>query len=216
VHLVPDFFQALDEVMTEAWREENRRPAVSAGGDELQFTRAVSAMVDRHAAFKYTRGDGGEEGARSGARSGVSLRDIADPTKRGLRQPALRTCELIHGWTDLFHAKARSTQRSQRKERTSPLCLFAALSVSAVAQGANFIAPREEMQILRFAQNDISRRGGPRMTCHSERSEESAFGCGYAAPQFADKVVECSRHWVRGVGRQRRQAMPSVAALRFG
>ena len=75
------FFQALDEVTTEAWGEENRRPAVSTGGDELQFTRAVSAMIDRHAAFEYTRSDGLGEGDRSG----VSLRGIADPKGRGLR-----------------------------------------------------------------------------------------------------------------------------------
>jgi hypothetical protein len=79
VHLLPDFFQALGKVMTEAWGEENRRPAVGTGGDELQFTRAVSAMVDQHAGFKYRRGDGLGEGVRSG----VSLRDIADPTGRG-------------------------------------------------------------------------------------------------------------------------------------
>jgi len=35
VHLFPDFFQTLDEVMTEAWGEENGRPAIGAGGDEL-------------------------------------------------------------------------------------------------------------------------------------------------------------------------------------
>jgi hypothetical protein len=37
---------------SEAWEEGNRGPAVGAGGDESQFTRAVSAMVDRHAALK--------------------------------------------------------------------------------------------------------------------------------------------------------------------
>jgi hypothetical protein len=39
---------------------------------------------------------------------------------------------------------------------------------------ANFIAWREEKQIL-------LPQGGIRMTCHSERSEESAFGCGHWA-----------------------------------
>ena len=56
VHLLPDFLEALDEVVAGAWREENRRPAVSTGSDELQLTRAVSAMVDRHAGFEDTRG----------------------------------------------------------------------------------------------------------------------------------------------------------------
>jgi hypothetical protein len=43
-----------------------------------------------------------------------------------------------------------------------------------VALGANFITRRQEEQIL-------LPQGGIRMTCHSERSEESAFGCGRAA-----------------------------------
>jgi hypothetical protein len=66
VHLLPDFFEALDEVLAKAWREENRRSAVDAGGNELQLTRAVNAMIDGHAAFEYTRSDGLREGVRSG------------------------------------------------------------------------------------------------------------------------------------------------------
>ena len=69
-----DFF-----ARSEAWGEENRRRAVGACGDELQFTRVVSAMVDRDAMLKYTRSDGMGEGIRSG----VSLREIADPKRRG-------------------------------------------------------------------------------------------------------------------------------------
>ena len=78
VHLLPDFFEAFGEIMTEAWGAENRRPAVDAGVDELQFTRAVSAMIDGHAAVAYTRSEGLGEGG-----SGVSPRDIADPKRRG-------------------------------------------------------------------------------------------------------------------------------------
>jgi len=52
--------------------------------------------------------------------------------------------------------------------------LFAPDVHDSVAPGANFIARREEKQIL-------LPQGGIRMACHSERSEESAFGCGYAA-----------------------------------
>jgi hypothetical protein len=37
------------------------------------------------------------------------------------------TCESIHGWTNLFHAKPQSTQRSQSKERARPLRVFAPL-----------------------------------------------------------------------------------------
>jgi hypothetical protein len=48
----------------------------------LQFTRAVSAMIDRHPGFEYTRSDG------LGERVRVSLRDIADLKERGVRQPA--------------------------------------------------------------------------------------------------------------------------------
>ena len=77
IHLLPDFLEALDEVLAEAWGKENGRPPVGAGGDELQFTRAVSAMVDGHAGFEYRRGDGLGEGVR------VSLREIADPIERG-------------------------------------------------------------------------------------------------------------------------------------
>jgi hypothetical protein len=32
VHLLPDFFQAFEEVTTEAWGEENRRPALDGAG----------------------------------------------------------------------------------------------------------------------------------------------------------------------------------------
>jgi hypothetical protein len=67
---------------SEAWGEEDRRPTVSTGGDELQFTRAVSAMIDRAPGFEYTRSDG------LGERVRVSLRDIADLKERGVRQPA--------------------------------------------------------------------------------------------------------------------------------
>jgi hypothetical protein len=41
IHFLPDFLDALDEVLAEAWGKENGRPPVGAGGDELQFTRAV-------------------------------------------------------------------------------------------------------------------------------------------------------------------------------
>jgi len=44
IHLLPDFLEALDEVVAEALGKENGRPPVGAGGGELQFTRAVSAM----------------------------------------------------------------------------------------------------------------------------------------------------------------------------
>jgi hypothetical protein len=80
-----DFFTA-----SEAWEEERRRSAVGAGGVELQFTRPVSAIIDRHAGFEYTRSDGLGEGVR------VSLRDIADPKGRG-SAPA-RQGDLSRSW----------------------------------------------------------------------------------------------------------------------
>jgi|GEM_PF-1164740 2'-5' RNA ligase len=43
-------------------------------------------------------------------------------------------------------------------------------------------------------------------------------GCGQyktALRQFADKVVEYNRHWVRGAGGLHPRATPSVAPLRF-
>ena len=79
IHFLPDFLEAPDEVVAEAWGKENGRPPVGAGGDELQFTRAVSAMIDGYAGFEYTRGDGRSgRGSCGGGRAGVSLRDIAD------------------------------------------------------------------------------------------------------------------------------------------
>ncbi len=64
VHLLPHFLEALDEVLTEARRAKDLCPAVSAAGDELQFTRTVSAMVDRHDAAQY-RGDATSRGNNS-------------------------------------------------------------------------------------------------------------------------------------------------------
>jgi len=59
------------------------------------------------------------------------------------------------------------------------------VSIRTVAQGVNFVARREEKQIL-------LPQGGIRMTCHSERSEESAFGCGYAALYYFSQT-SCRR-----------------------
>jgi len=67
--------------MTETWGEKNLRPAVGTGGDELQLARAASTMVDGQAAVEYNR----VSALREGVPSGLSLRDTADPTKRGLR-----------------------------------------------------------------------------------------------------------------------------------
>jgi hypothetical protein len=46
---------------------------------------------------------------------------------------SLRTCESIHGWTDLFHPSVdgQSTQRTQRKERTSAFRPFASWRLCA-------------------------------------------------------------------------------------
>jgi hypothetical protein len=81
------FFQALDEVTAEAWGEENGRPAVSTGGDELQFARAVSAMIDRHAGFEYMRSDGLGEAIRSKCPFGASQ----TPKGGSLRQPPFKS-----------------------------------------------------------------------------------------------------------------------------
>ena len=56
VHLLPHFFEALDEVLTEAGGAKDLRAAVSTAGDELQFARTVSAMGDRHRAAQYRAG----------------------------------------------------------------------------------------------------------------------------------------------------------------
>jgi hypothetical protein len=65
----------------------------------------------------------------------------------------------------------KSIALTTETQRKGPF--FSVLSASG-ARMANFIAWRGEKQIL-------LPQGGIRMTCHSERSEESAFGCGYAA-----------------------------------
>jgi len=79
VHLLPHFFELLDETLTEAGRTKDLRPAVSAAGDELQFTRTVSAMVDRHSAAQHNNG----VLQRKPVPSDVPLRDIADPQLLG-------------------------------------------------------------------------------------------------------------------------------------
>ena len=63
---------------------------------------------------------------------------------------------------------------------TSSLTIPALSGRASVALMAYFIAaPRKaDPSPARRDQDDMSRRGGLRMTCHSERSEESAFGCG--------------------------------------
>ena len=82
IELQPHFLEVLHEEMAEALGTENRHTAISAGGDELQFARAVDTMVYRHVGVEY------KLGAYSDGRRRVSLRDIADFKKRSLRQPA--------------------------------------------------------------------------------------------------------------------------------
>ena len=85
VHLVPNFLEALDEVLTEAGRAKDLCPAVSAAGDKLQFTRTVSTVVDRHDAAQHNN----DVLQRKAVPSDVSLRDIADPKRLG-SAPACR------------------------------------------------------------------------------------------------------------------------------
>jgi hypothetical protein len=53
LQLLPHLLKPLYKAATETVREKNGRPAVSAGGDKLQLTRTVGAMVERHTAEKY-------------------------------------------------------------------------------------------------------------------------------------------------------------------
>jgi hypothetical protein len=72
--------KALDKAALKTIREENRRAAVGAGGNELEFTGTVKALVDGHGAGEYTLGSAGpEENVPSGSQT---------PKKGCLRQPA--------------------------------------------------------------------------------------------------------------------------------
>jgi hypothetical protein len=99
-HLLPHLLERLDKTTGKTLGEEKGRPPISAGGDELQFSRAVSALVVRHAAGEYTLDNAWPEESpfgRSLTPKSERLRQPAPtrpfgksqtPKNRGLRQPA--------------------------------------------------------------------------------------------------------------------------------
>lgn len=69
-HLLPQLLERLDKTTAKTLGEEKGRPPIGTGGDEWQLSRAVSALVERHATGEYTLGES------------------QTPKSRGLRQPA--------------------------------------------------------------------------------------------------------------------------------
>src|SRR5208337_3314525 len=80
---------------------------------------------------KETRGATPPEAGRWRTDTRKEMQHIGDRTEAPFHVfaesyvPTLGSCELIGGGTNGFHAKTRSTQRPQRKDRTSTLRFFA-------------------------------------------------------------------------------------------
>ena len=80
MQFLPHLVKPLDKAAPKAIREEKRRAAIGAGGDELEFTGTVNAVVEGHGAGEYTLdGAGPEENVPSGSQT---------PKDGCLRQPA--------------------------------------------------------------------------------------------------------------------------------
>ena len=69
----------LDKTTAETRGEEDGRPAVGAGGDELEMARGVKALVEGHGAVEYTLDDPRPKESPLGSQT---------PQNRGLRQQA--------------------------------------------------------------------------------------------------------------------------------
>ncbi len=54
-HLLPQPLEPSDKAAAKTLGEEKGRAPIGAGGDKLQFSRAVKALVERHAGGEYTR-----------------------------------------------------------------------------------------------------------------------------------------------------------------
>jgi hypothetical protein len=53
-HLLSQLLERLDKKTAKMLGEEKGRPPIGAGGDKLQLSQAVSALVERHGAGEYT------------------------------------------------------------------------------------------------------------------------------------------------------------------
>jgi hypothetical protein len=78
--LLPHLLDPLHKTAAKMFGEEKGRPPIGAGGDELQLSRAVSALVKRHPAGEYTLGKSLPQDAPFGRSQTSQI--------RGLRQPA--------------------------------------------------------------------------------------------------------------------------------
>ena len=54
-HLLPQPLEPSDKAAAKTLGEEKGRAPIGAGGDKLQFSGAVKALVERHAGGEYTR-----------------------------------------------------------------------------------------------------------------------------------------------------------------
>ena len=72
--LLAHFLDPLNKTTAKPLGEEEGRPPIGTGGDELQLPRAVSALVEWHTAGEYTFECLAER---------WSLREVADPQKPG-------------------------------------------------------------------------------------------------------------------------------------
>ncbi len=55
LHLLPEPLEPSDKTTAKTLGEEKGRGPIGAGGDELQLSRAVRALIERHDAGEYTR-----------------------------------------------------------------------------------------------------------------------------------------------------------------
>jgi hypothetical protein len=82
MQFLPHLVKPLDKAAPKAIGEEKGRAVIGAGGDELEFTGTVNAVVEGHGGGEYTLyGVGPEENVPSGSQT---------PKGRSLRQPAVR------------------------------------------------------------------------------------------------------------------------------
>jgi hypothetical protein len=98
--------------------EEKGRPPIGAGGDELQLSRAVSALVKRHTLGEYTLGKSLPQDAPFGRSQTSKI--------RGLRQPAssLGQCGVVLELRGLY---TRNRRRPAELQITSALIVVADL-----------------------------------------------------------------------------------------
>jgi hypothetical protein len=115
----------------------------------MQFTQAVSAMVDRHAAFKHARGDGLGEGLR-----GCPFGTSQTPNGGGLRQPANK--QTSQGREDQKPMNLARWLESWRKTTISNKFISGASVIVAAATVVYAVVSSFQLSVLRES-NRINR-----------------------------------------------------------